>query len=347
MHRAQPMRRRRSAATFAAAIVAGAVALMPGSPASATDNGRPAFDRNGDGRSDFALLRATSETAFTWFWISSSGFAENVFGDPTLNDVPVVGDFDGDGINDASVVRRGSPDHWFVQLSSSPGLVADVPFGDVALGDVPLTGDIDGDGRTDFVVFRPGSPATWFARSATGLYGDVAFGDTIAHNDTPALGDLDGDGRTDIIIRRRGDDESTFFHIRTARGGYPAAIHFGKMSDVYVPGDYNNDGIGDIAVVRQLPGSHNYRWFIRLSDTAVQLFTFGDGDRGDVLAQNDYDGNGSTDVAVWRPGSSGRLFIQPVPSGAVAQTSFGQEGDTPLSYWFNCFQNLPTLCAPD
>ena len=319
---------------------------VPGSPATATDRGSPRFDRNADGRSDFALLRATTPDAFTWFWLSFPGFAEDVFGNPS-SDVPIVGDFDADGINDPAVVRRGSPNHWFVQLSGANGLVADVAFGDDALGDVPLTGDIDGDGRTDFVIFRPGSPATWFARSATGVYGNVAFGDTVGHNDTPALGDIDGDGRSDIIIRRKGDnDNSTFFHVRSARSGFLAPIHFGRIGDTYVPGDYNNDGVGEIAVVRTAAGSNRYRWFIRYSDTAVQTFTFGEKDRGDVLVQNDYDGNGYTDVAVWRPGDPGTLFIQPVPSGTVVQTSFGKEGDAPLGFWFNCFQNLATICAP-
>jgi hypothetical protein len=73
------------------------------------------------------------------------------------------------------------------------------------------------------------------------------------------------------------------------------------------------------------------------------VFTFGDDDAGDVLAANDYDGNGSTDIAVWRPGSPGEFFIQPLPGGAVAQLPFGETGDIPLTFWFNCAQNLPTM----
>jgi hypothetical protein len=337
------MRRRLSATALALVIVAGAVALIPGSPANATDAGRPAFDRNGDGRSDFAVLRETSETAITWYWHNGTSFNEDVFGNPGA-DLPVVGDFDGDGINDPAVARFGaeettSPIRWIVLLSG--GGVLDVEFGETS--DVPLTGDIDGDGRTDLVVWRPGSPSTWFVLSTTGGFGEVDFGDSGANADTPALGDVDGDGRTDIIIRRIGDDDTTTFHIRTTTGGYPTPIHFGHKNDAYVSGDFNGDGIADIAVVRE-GDDGNYEWFVTFSNGTFLQFAFGSGDQNDVLVQNDYDGNGFTDIAVWRPGTPGTLFVFPMPFGVVTETAFGEAGDLPLNFWFNCFQNLPTLC---
>ena len=346
--RARSRCRRVCATAVALAIAASAVALIPGSPASATDNTSPRFDRDADSTGDFALIRPTSETAYTWFWMTSTSFAEDIFGNPNENDFPLVGDFDGDGIDDPAVYRSGSPSHWLVLLSTAPGATLDVPFGKE--GDVPLTGDIDGDGRTDFVVWRPGSPSEWFVQTAVGTFGHVVFGDSDLNDDSPALGDMDGDGRADLLIRRAAAEETTAqtttFHIRTATGNFPTPILFGEMDDVYVPGDYNNDAIGDIAVVRVVGG--NYQWFFRLSDGTFQNLLFGSDDASDVLVQSDYDGDGYTDAAVWRPGNPGVLFIQPLQGGAAVQTPFGNASldDWPLEFFFNCMQNLPTLCAP-
>lgn len=338
---ARSRRRRVPATTIALVLAASAIALMPGAPANATDDSRPGFDRNGDGASDFAVLRQTSDTAYTWYWNNVTSFNADVFGNPEEGDIPLAGDFDGDGINDAAVYRPGTPaSRWIVLLSGS-GILADVPFGNASLGDIPLTGDIEGDGRTDFLLWRPGSPSEWFVRSATGLFGNVAFGDTEAYDDSPALGDMDGDGRADIIIRRIAADDTTTFFIRTATGRFPAPIHFGEKGDVYVPGDYNGDGKGDLAVVG-VTDDGDYEWFFQFADGTFLQLRFGDTEQGDMLVQNDYNGNGFTDIAVWRPGTPGGLFIQPMPFGPASESSFGASGDTPLGFWFNCFQNIPT-----
>jgi hypothetical protein len=345
------MRRRVSATAVALAMVAGAVALIPASPANATDNSRPRFDRNGDGRADFAVVRpgdaagTPNSHAMTWYWASFSGFNRDVFGNPAEGDIPVAGDFDGDGINDPAVYRPGTPaSSWIVLFSTSFFTIAKTfAFGDDGLDDMPLTGDLNGDGIDDFVIFRPGAPAEWFVLSPTGGGGNIAFGDNVANDDEPALGDLDGDGRADLIIRRVAADDTTFFHVRLATGAFPAPIHFGKNSDVYAPGDYDNDGRGDLALVRDI--GTTYKWFFRFANGTVTDFTFGDDH--DTIAQNDYDGNGFTDIAVWRQGSpAGTLFIQPLPFGSVSQVPFGDSAnqDTPLVFWFNCQQNLSTIC---
>jgi len=76
-------------------------------------------------------------------------------------DVPVTGDFDGDGKNDLAVFRPQTG-QWFIMFPTRETNPAQPVIYQWGLpGDVPMAGDYDGDGITDLAVFRPSS-GTWF-----------------------------------------------------------------------------------------------------------------------------------------------------------------------------------------
>jgi hypothetical protein len=99
-------------------------------------------DFDGDGRSDLTVWRASTGT---WHWLtSSSGFDPTSgqrsvqWGNQSLGDRPLIGDFDGDRRVDPAVWRQ-STGTWFWLTSSSGYASSGVrQWGNQTMGDVPI-----------------------------------------------------------------------------------------------------------------------------------------------------------------------------------------------------------------
>ena len=98
------------------------------------------------------------------------------------------------------------------------------------------------------------------------------------------------------------------------------------------PVDMDGDGSTDWAVIRNVGGGPNgqIRWFYNLNaggDTVALDWGLGN----DFFVPADFDGDGSDDVAIWRPGAAeeAAFYILNSSDSTVRVEAFGQTGDDP------------------
>ncbi len=316
--------------------------VTSGGPAAPAQN---VVDFNGDGKTDFALVRNTGGGAggqITWFinWNGTAAIQSAAWGIASDSFVPA--DFDGDGKTDIAVWRgvgTGQPsgNAFFYILQSSNNTVRIEDFGQT--GDNPrIVGDYDGDGKADVAVYRPGpaslQQSTWFYRgSLNNPGGAITFVPWGVNGDFVAPGDYDGDGKNDFVIQRSDGSGNGLFWLLQTTDGIRAEV-FGLPTDPVVPGDYDGDGKTDLAIVRAVGGSLQW-WHRRSSDGVYAVASFGVSTT-DFVAPGDYDGDGKTDPAIWRPSLSvgQSVFWYLGSTSGPGAAVWGQNGDYPVANAF-------------
>jgi hypothetical protein len=179
----------------------------------------------------------------------------------TTGDLPVAGNWSGDGKTEIGVFRNGA---WFLDSSGNgwwDGPVTDIKYPSFGTsGDLPVAGNWSGSGRGDIGVFRNGAwyldynGNGWWDGPVTDLK-YPAFGTT---DDKPVAGDWNGDGLTEIGVFRNGAwyldfNGNGWWDGPVTDLKYPA---FGTTGDKPVAGDWNSDEKSDIGVFR------NGAWYL-------------------------------------------------------------------------------------
>jgi len=254
----------------------------------------------------------------------------------------VAADIDGDFKSDL-VIWRPSDGVWYTLTSSSgyaPSAARGTQFGSQAAGDTPLMADIDGDGVRDLITWR-GSTGVWSWRTSSTGYasgGSKQWG-IASLGDVPLLGDVDGDRKADLIVWRA--STGTFFWLPSSTNyDYPSAgsKQWGSQAEGDVPmiGDFDADGRADLVVWRASSGV----WFWLTSSTGYNYANagvrqWGLGSQGDVPKLGDFDGDGRSDLAVWRASTGTWFWITSstayaYPAQQIRQWGNQAAGDVPL-----------------
>jgi hypothetical protein len=279
----------------------------------------PSVDFDGDHKTDLgALYRGLSPQDSLWFALSSSGGSPFQIYFGATPDIPVPGDYNGDGKTDA-VIFRPSTGLWYGPATGLPQIVIQMIVGQS--GDVPVPGDYDGDGKTDPAIYRPSS-GMFFAVLSGGGTKSSTFG---AAGDVPVPRDYDGDGKTDFGIYRQ---DATPQHLglwyAPLSGGGTYQIYFGAPGDIPVPGDYNGDKKAEAVIFREAAGL----WYGPYNG-AAGTFQLNLGGPGDVPIPGYYDSNLTEDPATYHK-SNGNWFAL-LSGGGVAQANgLGLSTDVPV-----------------
>lgn len=247
--------------------------------------------------------------------------------------IPVVGDFNGDGVSEVGVFYHGE---WFIDLNGNGRWDQDDLWARLGTaGDQPVVGDWDGDGKDDIGIYglewaedsraiqsEPGLPdsanspkakpknvpprpseATDGRRLMRLSVSGPRRADVIDHVfrfgnelDRPVAGDWNGDG-----IRTIGVFNSGHWKIDTDGDGRftgkDLRFDYGTVGDSPIVGDFNGDGVDEIGVYRQGV------WYVdtdgnRQFDEHDRAFTMGSA--ADKPVVGDWNGDGKDEPGLYQ-----------------------------------------------
>ena len=249
-----------------AALLAGALAFTPLFAGVASAEPPTAFssqsgDFNGDGRDDVVTFtRGSSADVFVALSNGSRFVGTGVKWHDYFaagNEIPLVGDFNGDGKDDIATFTRGSSADVFVALSNGSRFVGTaVKWHDyfAAGNEVPAVGDFNGDGKDDIATFTRGGTGDVFVALSNGsrfVGTAVKWHDWFSiNNEAPLIGDFNGDGKDDIATFTRGGTGDVFVALsngsRFVGTGVKWHDWFSINNEIPGTGDFNGDGKDDV-----------------------------------------------------------------------------------------------------
>jgi hypothetical protein len=274
-----------------------------------------AGDTDGDRKADFTIYRPSDGMWWTRFSSGDNSAWETStwqgipWGGP--GDVPVPGDYDGDGRMDPAIYRP-SDGMWWVRLSSGDNSTWETStwrswhLGGPAY--TPLPGDYDGDGRTDPGVVRGGQ-----LRYLSSLAGYAEYrpnGGLSATSTQYLAADYTGDGDVEFAGCWDGGQSWAFLDWEGWVGSATvsrSATWFNFVNPVCVAADFDGDRRADFGVYA--PETGQWGWMLSSADyKQIGGGWYWGGMPGDVPVPGDYDGDGRADLAIYRP-SDGMWWV--------------------------------------
>jgi len=198
-----------------------------------------------------------------YFRLSSGVSSPAHLGDS--NDLPIIGDWDGDGRDEIGIFRPSTNGFY---LKTGTTVAETIFLGD--LNDLPIIGDWNGDGRDEIGIFRP-TTNTFYRRSSDGtVLTSIVLGDA---GDLPIIGNWDGVGADEVGVFR---PTTNTFYRRSSDGTVLTSIVLGDAGDLPIIGNWDGIGADEVGVFR--PTTNTF--YLRSSDGTV-LTPIVLGDAGD------------------------------------------------------------------
>ena len=159
---------------------------------------------------------------------NTAGDADLTFAYGSTGDIPVTGDWNGDGIDTVGMYRNGV---YYLRNTNTAGN-ADLAFAYGSAGDIPVTGDWNGDGVDTIGMYRNG--VYYLRNTNTAGNADLAFAYGSA-GDIPVTGDWNGDGVDTIGMYRNG-----VYYLRNTNtaGNADFVFAYGSTGDIPVTGEW-------------------------------------------------------------------------------------------------------------
>ena len=237
-------------------------------------------------------------------------------------EIPLVGDFNGDKKDDVATFTRGSTGDVYVALSTGNGFSGSgwkwhdaFCFGD----ETPLVGDFNGDGKDDIATFTRGNTGDVYVVLSTGSgfsgtgwkwHDTFCFGPEI-----PLVGDFNGDKKDDLVTFTRGNTGDVYVALSTGSGfsgtGWRWHDTFCFGPEIPLVGDFNGDTKDDLATFTRGNTGDVYVALSTgsgFSGTAWRWhdsFCYG----SETPLVGDFDGDKKDDLATFTRGKTGDVYV--------------------------------------
>jgi hypothetical protein len=186
-----------------------------------------------------------------WYLYDEAGSLETSFFFGNPGDFPIMGDWDGDGVETPGMYRQ-SDGYVYLRNSNTVG-IANIRFFFGNPGDVPITGDFNNDGFDTVSIYRPSNQTFYIINELgenDGGLGPADFSYVFGNpGDKPFVGDFDGDGEETVGLHR----ESTglvYYRNEHSTGNADNQFIFGDPADRLIAGDWTGDRVFTPALFR-------------------------------------------------------------------------------------------------
>jgi hypothetical protein len=279
-------------------------------------------DFDGDGYDDIATVRDDGAVVVGRSQVRQG---QQSFGALTVwatgnysGNVPLVGDFNGDGRSDVAMIDSDGTGRVLLSTGTGftyvPSWSPSLPAGSlISPADTDVTfgvGDFNGDNRTDLIVFPTGGPFAGWARVAlstgTGFTTPSAWGFGLATgSQEPVVGDFNGDGRDDVVVFTKSNTGDALVALNGGgQFGTPTKWHDWFSIDREQPavGDFNGDGRDDIATYTRGRYSVSQVWVSLSTGTsfgASSVWQYFANGQNALPGIGDFNGDGRDDAVSW------------------------------------------------